>query len=109
MVRAMPDALRPDSPHQESPLPDAPAPVHLDLAGLKCPLPALRTRKALKGLGAGMRLRVTCTDPMSALDIPHLVQETGDELLAVERPDEGLTGEAEAAAPRLVFTIRKAG
>jgi TusA-related sulfurtransferase len=35
----------------------------LDLTGLKCPLPALKTRKALKGLVPGDRLEVHCTDP----------------------------------------------
>ncbi len=52
----------------------------LDLRGLKCPLPVLRTRKALARLGAGESLVVTCTDPLSRVDIPHLVHETGDVL-----------------------------
>ena len=52
----------------------------LDLSGLKCPLPALKTRKALGRLAAGDLLVVTCTDPMAAIDIPHLVRETGDRL-----------------------------
>lgn len=52
----------------------------LDLRGLKCPLPALKTRKALRELPAGARLVVECTDPLSALDIPNLVRETGDVL-----------------------------
>jgi tRNA 2-thiouridine synthesizing protein A len=57
-----------------------PARLELDLSGLKCPLPALRTRKALKGARSGDRLTVTCTDPMAAIDIPHLIGETGDVL-----------------------------
>jgi tRNA 2-thiouridine synthesizing protein A len=52
--------------------------VHLDLKGLKCPLPALRTRKALAALVPGTLLIVTCTDPMSVIDIPHIAQQTGD-------------------------------
>ena len=36
----------------------------LDLAGLKCPLPALMTRKALKALKPGDRLEDDCTDPL---------------------------------------------
>lgn len=51
--------------------------VHLDLKGLKCPLPALRTRKALAAAEPGTRLVVDCTDPMSVIDIPHLAAETG--------------------------------
>ena len=50
----------------------------LDLTGLKCPLPALKTRKALKALSPGDRLEVHCTDPLSVIDIPALIQETGD-------------------------------
>ena len=36
----------------------------LDLTGLKCPLPALKTRKALKSVTAGDFLEVYCTDPL---------------------------------------------
>jgi tRNA 2-thiouridine synthesizing protein A len=50
----------------------------IDLRGLKCPLPALRTRKALSRLQPGAVLVVECTDPMSAIDIPNLLRETGD-------------------------------
>jgi tRNA 2-thiouridine synthesizing protein A len=69
----------------------------LDLRGLKCPLPALKVRKALTRAAAGEVLRVECTDPMAAIDIPHLLNETGDALLARERA-EGL----------LIFRVRKA-
>ncbi|MEP9377702.1 sulfurtransferase TusA family protein [Aquabacter sp. CN5-332] len=74
------------------------ATVHLDLKGLKCPLPALRTRKALAGLPPGTVLVVTCTDPMSVIDIPHLARETGNAF-------EGKTCEAGV----LTFTLRRAG
>ena len=52
----------------------------LDLKGLKCPLPALRTLKALRAMAPGARLIVECTDPMSAIDVPHCVAENGDTL-----------------------------
>jgi tRNA 2-thiouridine synthesizing protein A len=74
-------------------MPDA----RLNLRGLKCPLPALKTRKALKGLTPGDLLTVECTDPLAAIDIPALLQETGDRLEAQEK-----------AADALLFTIRKA-
>lgn len=76
---------------------DATAGRKLDLRGLKCPLPALHTRKALRGLTAGTLLIVECTDPMAAIDIPNLVRETGDVLEAQEKRDESL-----------LFSIRKA-
>jgi tRNA 2-thiouridine synthesizing protein A len=52
----------------------------LDLRGLNCPLPVLRTRKMLRRLPHGGRLIVECTDPLAAIDIPHLLRETGDTL-----------------------------
>ena len=56
----------------------------LDLRGLKCPLPVLRTRKALHGMKAGDPLLVLCTDPMAAIDIPHLIRKGGDALVSQE-------------------------
>jgi tRNA 2-thiouridine synthesizing protein A len=68
----------------------------LNLRGLKCPLPALRARKALSRLPAGDVLVVECTDPLTEIDIPNLVRETGDAL-------EGKTQDEDV----LVFRIRK--
>ncbi len=70
----------------------------IDLRGLKCPLPALRARKALLGLPTGATLVVECTDPLAEIDIPNLVRETGDELEAVTRQDD-----------LLVFRINRRG
>lgn len=63
---------------------EGPARLDLDLTGLKCPLPVLRTRKALRGLVPGAQLVVTCTDPLAAIDIPNMVREEGDRLEAQE-------------------------
>jgi tRNA 2-thiouridine synthesizing protein A len=52
----------------------------LDLHGLSCPLHALRTRKMLRKLAYGDRIVVECTDPLSVIDIPHLLRETRDTL-----------------------------
>ncbi len=59
---------------------EAPEAKFLDLRGLNCPLPALRTLKALKGMAPGAALVVECTDPMAAIDIPHCIAENGDRL-----------------------------
>jgi tRNA 2-thiouridine synthesizing protein A len=69
----------------------------LDLTGLKCPLPALKTRKALKALSPGDFLEVHCTDPLSVIDIPNLIRETGDKVEITERAEHGI-----------VFVIEKA-
>ena len=63
----------------------------LNLRGLKCPLPALRTRKALKALQPGEVLLVECTDPLAGIDIPNLLNQTGDALEATERHDKVMT------------------
>ncbi|HKF08840.1 MAG TPA: sulfurtransferase TusA family protein [Xanthobacteraceae bacterium] len=68
----------------------------LNLRGLKCPLPALRARKALTGLKAGDMLIAECTDPLTAIDIPNLLRETGDTMVASAREGDVL-----------IFRIRK--
>ncbi len=70
----------------------------LDLIGLKCPLPVLRTRKALDAVPPGARLEVRCSDPLAAIDIPHLLRQTGD-LLEGSRRDGAI----------LIFDIVKHG
>ncbi len=49
----------------------------LDLTGLKCPLPALMTRKALAGLSPGATMIVLTSDPLAVVDIPHMCGEEG--------------------------------
>ena len=63
----------------------------LNLRGLKCPLPALRTRKALTGMAKGDVLIIECTDPLTAVDIPNLLNQTGDALEKTERAKKILT------------------
>jgi tRNA 2-thiouridine synthesizing protein A len=61
--------------------------IKLDLTGLKCPLPALMTRKAMKNAAIGDCLEVQCTDPLAAIDIPALVQQSGDAMDAMRHID----------------------
>ena len=77
---------------------DDPDCIDLDLSGLKCPLPVLRTRKALRGLPAGLTLMVTCTDPLAMIDIPNLVREEGARLDATERLGDRLRFRITASA-----------
>ena len=53
----------------------------LDVRGLNCPLPILRTKKALKIIDAGKVLKITATDPGSVQDFPAFARQTGNELL----------------------------
>ena len=55
--------------------------IVLDLRGLRCPLPVLRAKKALRNLPLGARLVLECTDPLTEIDIPHFVRQTGQKLL----------------------------
>ena len=75
--------------------------IKLDLSGLKCPLPALKTRKALKSLMPGDRLEVRCTDPLAVIDIPHLVGVVGDHLESIERGERDTVFRIEKSAPTL--------
>jgi len=68
----------------------------VSLRGLKCPLPALKTRKLLAGLAPGDVLVIECTDPLAAIDIPNLLRETGDTL-----------EDQQSGAAVLTFRIRK--
>ncbi len=59
----------------------------LDTTGLKCPLPVLKAKKAMRALDAGQVLRVLATDPDSPQDFQHFCATTGDELLAWSEAD----------------------
>lgn len=63
----------------------------LNLRGLKCPLPALRTKKALSQAQPGDVFLVECTDPLAAVDIPNLLNQTGDTLEATHKDKKLLT------------------
>ena len=54
--------------------------IVLNLRGLKCPLPALRVRKKLSALKSGDVIVAECTDPLTTVDIPNLLRQTGDSL-----------------------------
>ncbi|MEP7029771.1 MAG: sulfurtransferase TusA family protein [Pseudolabrys sp.] len=68
----------------------------MNLRGLKCPLPALRVKKKLSSLKSGDLIVAECTDPLTAIDIPNLLRQTGDTL----------EGKAEAGDV-MTFRIRK--
>jgi tRNA 2-thiouridine synthesizing protein A len=53
----------------------------LDARGLKCPLPVLRARKAMKEVAVGGLLKVLATDPGAPKDFVHFCETTGHELV----------------------------
>ncbi|HUF82631.1 MAG TPA: sulfurtransferase TusA family protein [Burkholderiales bacterium] len=54
----------------------------LDARGLNCPLPILRTKKALTDMGSGQVLKVLATDPGSVKDFQAFSKQTGNALLS---------------------------
>ena len=69
----------------------------VDLTGLQCPLPVLRTQKLLRTMTSGERITVHVTDPASTIDMPHFCNESGNQLIATTRQ-----------GPIFVFEIEKA-
>ena len=71
--------------------------TELDVRGLKCPLPILRTKKALAEMQAGQVLKVLATDPSAVKDFEAFTRQTGHELIS------STTG----AGEELVFLLRR--
>ncbi len=70
----------------------------LDTKGLRCPLPVLRARRAMKDMEAGEIIEIHATDPASVQDFKAFCETTGHELI-----DSRVDGEV------FIFEIRKAG
>ena len=68
----------------------------LDASGLHCPMPALRSKKALDGMASGEVLHIISTDPASKNDVPSFAKSTRNELL-----------EAREEAGKFHYYIRK--
>ncbi len=56
----------------------------LDAKGMSCPLPILKTKKAVESLSKGQVLKVVATDPGSKNDMASWAKRTGNEILKVE-------------------------
>jgi len=57
----------------------------LDLRGIRCPHVVLRAKKALRAVPLGGSLVLECTDPLTVIDVPHFVNQTGHALSAQGR------------------------
>ncbi len=68
-----------------------------DASGLACPLPIVKTKKALSDMTSGQVLKVTTTDPGSVCDMAAVAEQTGNAL--IEQGNE---------ASKFVFYLRKA-
>jgi tRNA 2-thiouridine synthesizing protein A len=60
----------------------------LDARGLSCPMPLLKTKKAIEKLASGEILEILGTDPGTRNDLPNWAKRSGHEFLG-EKEDEG--------------------
>ncbi len=68
-----------------------------DASGLACPLPIVKTKKALSDMAPGQVLRVVSTDPGSVSDMAAFAETTGNQLLEQAKEDK-----------KYIFFLRKA-
>jgi tRNA 2-thiouridine synthesizing protein A len=72
--------------------------MELDTSGLKCPLPVLKAKRALRAMEAGEEITITATDPTTMQDFPEYCANAGHTLL-----------EASESGGIFLFRIRKLG
>jgi tRNA 2-thiouridine synthesizing protein A len=60
----------------------------LDVRGLLCPLPILRTKKSLADMTTGQVLKIAATDPGAIIDFQVFANQTGNELLSLSETTE---------------------
>ncbi len=61
--------------------------VELDLSGLSCPLPVLKTKKILSTMNSGKKVFVICTDEGSFDDFKYFCEHSGHKLLVREKTE----------------------
>lgn len=62
----------------------------LDVKGAACPIPVVKTAKAMKAMSAGEALEVLATDPGVEPDMKAWTKQTGNELVSIEQQDGGV-------------------
>ena len=65
-----------------------PQPEEIDVRGLYCPLPVLKTAKRLKSMKKGDLIKMLVTDPAAVIDVPHFCNETGYRLVEQSEQDD---------------------
>lgn len=68
----------------------------LDCSGMSCPMPILKTKKAVDALQSGQILKMIATDPGSTSDMQAWTEKTGHQLVASEKEGD-----------KFVFFIKK--
>ena len=70
--------------------------LEIDAAGLMCPLPLLRLKKALMSLESGHVVKITATDPAAHLDFGVFANQSGHQIIDVTKQEN-----------RQIFYIKK--
>ncbi len=70
--------------------------LELDLSGLTCPLPLLKTKQSLNKMHPGQVVKVIATDPGSERDFQVFAEQSGNQLQKFEKADS-----------RFIYWIRK--
>lgn len=65
--------------------------IELNLSGLNCPLPVLKTKKFLANLESGEAVKVLTTDPASIRDLQDFCDKTGNILLSQSQEQQLIT------------------
>ena len=73
------------------------AEILVDARGHRCPTPALRLQRALRGAAPGQRVRLLADDPLAKIDVPHFLQGSGGKLIESSAEDGVLSFLVEAA------------
>lgn len=60
----------------------------LDVSGLLCPLPILKTKQSLSTMPSGQLLKVVATDPAAVIDFQVFSDSTGNEILSISQTDD---------------------
>ena len=63
----------------------------LDVRGLNCPLPILRSKKSLADMASGQVLRIIATDPGAVIDFQVFSDQTGNSLLSLSETNKEFT------------------
>ena len=62
----------------------------IDVKGAACPIPVVKTAKAMKVMSTGDVLEVYATDPGVEPDMHAWTKQTGNELVSIDKQDDGV-------------------
>ena len=66
-------------------------PIHIyDFTGLKCPLPVLKTKRALKEIEKGEIIEILADDPAANLDLKHFCEVSGNNLIKISKKENNI-------------------